>query len=162
MKKLIFCLLLISCQAFSAVEVGTGLTSVFRGRIVPSMNLATSTDSWAFTGWSAGVQNDFYYHSAYGLHFFLMRKAGTMFGSDVRFGAGLGAMYSERGFQDLDSTEEITNSEWLAGPAFRVNWTFLEYFFVNFDATYGLRDIGAHLTLNFQDMIAFSIGARAF
>jgi hypothetical protein len=75
-------------------------------------------------------------------------------------GFGLGAMYSKRGFKDTIDTSEETSNDYVLGPAFRVNWTFLKYGYINVDATYGLRDLFSLLTLNFQDVISTSIGVR--
>ena len=69
-------------------------------------------------------------------------------------------MYSSRGFQDEGGTSEREKGDFVFEPAFRVNWTIFPHAFINFDATYGLRTLGNHLLLNFQDVLVFSVGVR--
>lgn len=147
---------------FASVELGMGLNSGFAGRLVPSLNHAYSSPSFAMSAFSSGVKNDYYYHSVYGLNLYYMRKAGDLFAGDVQFGFGLGTMFAERGFQDLGDTNTETHSDYLLGPSFRVNWSYFDSIFMNIDATYGLRDIGNHIGMNFQEIISFSVGARLF
>lgn len=146
--------------AFSSVEIGTGYSSSHSGRKVSTLALAYSTPNFALSTYSTGVKNEYYYSSAYGIHAFKMKKVGAFFGGPVQAGLGVGMLYSKSAFKDSDDTKESSNSDFLIGPAFRVNWSFLRGFFVNIDATYGLRNFSSHLQLNFQDSVSTSIGVR--
>lgn len=160
MKRILFFLILLPCTVWGSVEIGIGQNSAFSGRIVPALTLAITNSNHAVSFYSAGVQNEYYYHSVYGLNYFRQKKTGDLFGGEVVCGLGLGLMYAQRGFQDLDAPNEVTKSDVAFGPAFRVNWTPFPHIFLNFDATYGLREFGSHILMNFQDVITFSMGVR--
>ena len=160
MKIIYLLFILIPQLAFGSIEVGTGFSSSHSGRKVPTLALAYSDSSFALSAYSSGVRNDYYYHSSYGVHAFRLKTVGEAFGGQITTGIGLGSMYSKRGFKDTNDTSEQTSNDYVFGPAFRLNWTIANSFYVNVDATYGLRDIFSHLTLNFQDVISTSIGVR--
>lgn len=147
-------------NSFASIEIGSGYSSSHSGRSIPTLALAYSDSSFALSGYSTGVQNDYYYHSAYGLHAFSLKSLGTFLGGNMVGGAGLGAMYSKRGFKDSNDTSESSSDDYVLGPAFRINWSMTSFLFINVDVTYGLRDIFSHLTLNFQDVVSTSIGFR--
>ena len=161
MKRiLIWILVIYSSSLISAIEIGTGLSSVHSGRTIPTLALAYTGSSMAVSVYSTGVRNDYYYHSAYGLHVFFLKEAGDIFGGKLVAGAGVGSMYSKAAFQDLGQTQHSTQEEYVLGPAFRINCSFTPNIYLNVDATYGLRNLGTHLLLNFQDVISTSIGVR--
>jgi hypothetical protein len=158
MEKMILLLLLLPTLAFGSLDFGLGMNSTHSGRVVPSAAMALSGSSMALSVFSSGVKNSYYYHSTYGVSIFGTKKAGTLMGGDVIFGLGPGLMYAKRGFQDINDTEMLTKSDFAIGPAIRVHWSILKIFYLNIDAIYGVRDIYSHLTLNFQDVISFSVG----
>lgn len=153
-------IVLLPFNSFGSVEIGVGQNSTFAGRFVPTLTAGYTNSASAFSFFSSGVQNDYYYQSTYGLHFFRQKKTGDLLGGEIHVGLGLGLIYSARGFQDEGSASESEKGDVIFGPAFRVNWTIFPHTFVNFDATYGLRDINSHIFLNFQDVIVFSLGVR--
>ena len=158
-KLLLFILSIYASFSLASLELGTGYSSSHSGRMVPTFAGAITSSSFALSAYSAGVKNKFYFHNAYGLHAFGLKKLGTLLGGDVVGGAGVGFMYSRRNFKDTDS-HAINSDDYVFGPAIRVNWTFLKVMYVNVDATYGVRDIGTHIFMNFQDVISTSIGVR--
>lgn len=149
-----------SSASLASIELGVGQNSTFSGRFVPTLTAAYTDSSTAFSFFSSGVQNDYYYQSVYGVHFFRQKKTGELLGGEVHCGLGIGLMYASRGFQDEGDSSEVKKDDIAFGPAFRVNWTIFPHTFVNFDATYGLRELGSHILLNFQDVIVFSVGVR--
>lgn len=155
----LFVVLVVPTPSLGNVEMGIGMNSGHSGRIVPSITLGVGGKNWIISGFSSGVRNSYYYHANYGLHWFRTFEVGKLLGTEVTFGVGAGAMYAEREFQDLGVPGE-RKSDFVLGPAFRVNWTFLKIMFLNVDATYGLRNIYSHLFLNFQDVISVSVGVR--
>ena len=155
-----FAIFLVALNAYASVEIGVGQNSTFSGRFVPTLTAAYTTDQVAFSFYSSGVQNSYYYQWTYGAHFFRQKKTGDLLGGEVRCGLGLDLMYGASGFQDEGQSGEREKSDIAIGPAFRVNWTIFPHTFINFDATYGLRNFGNHLLLNFQDVIVFSVGVR--
>ena len=80
--------------------------------------------NYALSTYMAGVKNDYYYQSSYGVNVFSMRKGGDLMGGLVQGGFGLGLLYSKSGFKDSDDSSESTNTDFLIGPAFRLNWSF--------------------------------------
>lgn len=153
-------ILFATLNVFASVEIGVGQNSTFSGRFVPTLTAAYTTDRIAFSFYSSGVRNSYYYQSTYGAHFFRQKKVGDLFGGEIRCGFGLGLMYGARGLQLENQSSEREKNDIAIGPAFRVNWNIFPYTFVNFDATYGLRNFENHLLLNFQDIIVFSVGVR--
>lgn len=52
---------LVALNAYASVEVGVGQNSTFSGRFVPTLTAAYTTDQVAFSFYSSGVQNSYYY-----------------------------------------------------------------------------------------------------
>ncbi len=152
--------MMVPLSSFASVEVGTGYTSAYSGRKVTTLALAYSTPNYALSTYMAGVKNDYYYQSSYGVNVFSMRKGGDLMGGLVQGGFGLGLLYSKSGFKDSDDSSESTNTDFLIGPAFRLNWSFFNNLYLNIDATYGIRNISSHIQMNFQDSVSTSIGFR--
>jgi hypothetical protein len=153
-------LCLLPTKVLAVSEVGLGLNSSFSGRLVPTLTGAIGNDGLLLAGFASGVQNSYYYQSSYGLAFYRIVRVGELVGGAVSFGGGLGGFYAERGFQDSSQTENYKKKDYVLGPSIRVNWTIVGGFFLNVDATYGLRDLDSHLALNFQDIICTSLGFR--
>ena len=160
MKKiLVLIAFLMPSISMASLEIGTGYSSSHSGRMVPTLAVGLSSQSFVLSGYAAGVSNKYYYHNAYGLHAMSLGKVGRLLGGDVVAGGGLGLMYAKRAFKDLDSSE-AGKDDFAIGPAFRVNWTIFNFMYINIDATYGIRNFGSHLFLNFQDVISTSLGIR--
>ncbi|MBK9295239.1 MAG: hypothetical protein IPM57_12510 [Oligoflexia bacterium] len=155
-------LLFLSFKVLASVEAGFGVTSATSGRLVPAVSAAvTWSDKWALTGFSTGVSTNAYYQSTYGLSFFRTWKAGEIIGIDVQSGFGLGTFFSKREFKNLSSGSAAEQkTDFGVGPALRMNLSFFKNFYLNMEATYGLRELGAHFTFNFQDMVSASLGFR--
>ena len=152
--------ILLPICSWASIEIGVGQNSTFSGRFVPTLTAGYSNSGSAFSFFSSGVQNDYYYQSVYGAHFFRQKKTGELLGGEIHVGLGIGLIYTAKGFQDEGSSSETEKGDVVFGPAFRVNWTIFPHTFINFDATYGLRELGSHILLNFQDVIVFSVGVR--
>lgn len=144
--------------AYANVDFGVGMTSAMGGRQVPSLSAAYRGAQWEFTGFATGVQNEFYFHSAYGLNGYRVWKSGLLLNGQVLSGFGLGAIYSTRGFMDTGATTEDTKADVALGPALEMLWFFAGPVYLRLEALYGLRDLGAHLTLNAQDFVHLSLG----
>ena len=160
MKTLLLLILCFPVLSYSSIEIGTGYASSHSGRKVTTLALAYTTSNFALSTHSSGVKNDYYYSSSYGVNLFRTKKVGAIMGGVIQAGLGAGLLYSKSAFKDSDDTSESSNSDFLLGPAFRVNWSFLGGFYLNVDATYGLRNFASHLQLNFQDSVSTSIGVR--
>ncbi|MGB0454122.1 MAG: hypothetical protein ACPGJV_10455 [Bacteriovoracaceae bacterium] len=160
-KRLGFLFIFLTCfQAEASLELGYGMNSTHGGRTIPSLAIAAGTKRFIVSAFSSGVKTNYYYHSTHGLHLLALAKAGDILEGPVVFGLGLGIIHQERGFKDVDATQTDSKSDIVIGPAVRVNWTFFKVMYLNVDATYGLRDVWSHLTLNFQDVISASVGVR--
>ena len=153
-------ILFLSFKSHASLELGYGMNSTHGGRTIPSLAIAAGTDRFIVSAFSSGVKTSYYYHSTHGLQLLALAKAGDILEGPVVFGLGLGMIHQERGFKDVDATQTDSKSDVVIGPALRVNWTFFKVMYLNVDATYGLRDVWSHLTLNFQDVISASVGVR--
>lgn len=151
---------LISFNALSSVEVGTGFNSAHSGRVVPSLNIALVSADSVISFYSSGVQNSYYYHSSYSLTYFKSKSVGDVFNFPVSFGVGLGINLSERGFDENASSNVEKDSDFVIGPAIRVHWQMFSLMYLSLETIYGIRDIGSHLALNFQDVTSLSVGVR--
>ena len=146
--------------ALAGIEVGTGNNSMTGGRYVPSLDLAYLYNDKVFTWSATGVKNDYYFQSSHQIGFFKSWKAGDMWGGDMTSGFGGSIAYTSRGFQDKGSTNEKKDSDFLIGPAFRMNLSY-NFFYINMSATFGIRNLAAHLgSLTFQDVESLSVGIR--
>ncbi|MBF0314143.1 MAG: hypothetical protein HQK52_12060 [Oligoflexia bacterium] len=146
--------------AMAAVEIAAGLVSPYSGRLVPAAVLGYSKPNFSVMGFSSGVKNKYYYQSSYGLAVFKMWSSGELFAAKVSSGIGFGGLYSKRGLQDLGSENMDTKHDYLGGPAFKVQMTYFDFLFFGINAVLGLRNIYRHLTLNFQDVVIFSVGIK--
>lgn len=149
-----------SFSAFAALELGAGTNSFTGGRFVPSLDLALTTSDQAFTWSTTGVKNSYYYQSSYLLGYYKTWNAGTMWGGDMNTGFGGAIGYTARAFIDEGSSTEEKASDFLLGPAIRMNWSYGMFYF-NMAVTFGLRDLNQHITgLTFQDIESISLGVR--
>jgi len=159
MKKIILILSLILCgQTLASLDLGIGYNSTHSGRSIPTLAGALTGSSFALSGFASGVYNSYSYHSSYGLSYFRTKKVGDLVGGEFVFGFGLGTHYAERGFQDLGATTTTKKSDYVVGPAIRLHWSIIKVMFINIDATYGLKKLGPHIFMNFQDVISTSVG----
>ncbi|MCB0342772.1 MAG: hypothetical protein KDD59_11035, partial [Bdellovibrionales bacterium] len=144
----------------ASFELGVGTTSVTSGRLVPSLAVANYGASWGVSGFATGVQTATYYQSAYGLNILSIWSSGDFFGGPVQSGFGLGLYYAVSAYQDSLSSTEETAADFTLGPAFRVQWLFLDPLYFNLEATFGLRSPTAILQLSAQDVVSFALGWR--
>jgi hypothetical protein len=146
--------------AGNEMAIGAGINAQTGGRNVPAIEISYLRSNDIFTWAATGVRNEYYYQASHLLFYFRNWKAGTMWGGDVNAGFGAGAGYSIRGFQDEGSTTEVTKSDFLLGPALRLNWS-LGFFYLNLSTVFGLRDLQTHIVgLTFQNVESLTIGFR--
>lgn len=141
-------------------DIGLGFSSPYSNRIIPVLTLGYEATDWKFTGSSAGVQTQLYYHTTYGLSAYKHWRAGTLFNCDIQTGFGLGIYYAERGFRDgtTASIEKVTDLG--VGPAILVQWN-INSFFIKLESTYGLANLlYTILASSVQDNTVFSVGYR--
>lgn len=144
----------------SDVEVGGGINSFTGGRTVPSLEISYLPTNHVFSWAATGVQTKYYYQSSHLLFYFKNWEAGTLWGGGVKAGFGGGAGYSVRGFQDENSTRESVKTDYLLGPAIRLNWSYGPIY-LNFSTLFGLRDVQKHLLgLNFQNVESLTLGVN--
>lgn len=155
---LFFLIVLSAPLAKGAVEIGVGTSSVTSGRLVPALAGSYTSTDWALSTGSVGVQTGYYYQSAYTLSYFSTWKAGTIFNGDVVAGFGAGVMTIQRGFRESTSASLEESSDFALGPALKVTYYPASSIFVSVEGIYGIRDLAANVTLNFQDVILFSFG----
>jgi hypothetical protein len=151
---------LFSNFAIAGIEIGSGNSSMTGGRYVPSIDLAYLHDNNVFAWSGTGVKSGYYYQSSHQLSYFKSWKAGDMWGGDVNSGFGGSVAYTTRAFQDEGSTLEQKDSDFLLGPAIRMNLSY-GFFYINMSATFGIRNVLTHaMSLTFQDVESLSVGVR--
>lgn len=159
MIKYLFFILLTG-NVYANIEFSVGSSSAFSGRSVNVLNLSYLSNDLLFSATSGGVQNNYYYHSAYTFSVYKYSKIGDFIIGPMNFGAGAGIYFAQKGFDESLSGNIKTDSDFVIGPSFKMNWSFYRFLFLNMEALYGLRDLGTHLTLNFQEIISLSVGVR--
>ncbi len=151
---------LVSTLAFAEIEIGSGNSSMTGGRFVPSIDLAYLQNNNVLAWSGTGVKSGYYYQSSHQLSYFKSWKAGDMWGGDVNSGFGGSVAYTTRAFQDEGSTLEQKDSDFLLGPAIRMNLSY-GFFYINMSATFGIRNVLTHaMSLTFQDVESLSVGVR--
>jgi|GEM_PF-2411514 len=149
-----------SSSPSNIVELGLGLNSFSSGRLVPVLSGAYNWGRYAITASTTGASTGYYYYAAYSAGFYRTWTAGTFITGKLEAGLGGGVFYTQRDFLDEGVTRSQASSDFGLGPSFRVKWVVFDPLFVNMEVLWGLRDLSAHLTLNAQDVVNFSIGAQ--
>ncbi len=147
-----------SKNSLAGLIFGSGVTSATAGRVSPVLNLGLDYSSFALTATSVGVENTYYYHSAYNLVLVSQREFSKYLWGDLRGGIGLGAHYAKRGLKDGTNAEEI-KSDYAIGPAIRLTWEFIPYCFIGLEAIYGIRNLN-FVILSTQNIRSLVLGVR--
>lgn len=146
--------------ANASLEIGSGMSSMIGGRVIPAFDLAITTTDRAYTFLSTGVQSSYYYQSSYQLGYYKIWSSGSFLGGDIQSGVGASIAYSLRGFQDQNSTTETKATDYLGGPALRMNLSY-GFIYINMSIVFGLRSLTQHLIgLTYQDISSLSFGVR--
>jgi len=153
--------LFFAVAGWSSIDLGSGISSVTSGRMVPGLNVGYTSSNWALSINSIGVSSSYYYQSSYSMNYFWTWQSDQLFWGRTTSGFGFGALYSQRGFQDEGSTTQEVKSDYGLGPSFRVRWFFAQPIYMNMEMLWGLRGT-ANLALNGQDFIMFSVGVQAW
>lgn len=159
---LIIALLGLSSTGQASYEIGTATTSVTSGRTVPALHTAIGFSSFTLSFLAAGVKTSLYSNSAYRLLILKEWGGELFFWGPITTGVGAGLAYTHRSWVadlSLPSEPEI-QSEYLAGPAWRLTWEFGGPVFLGIEALFGLRQPMTHLLLSFQDFISLNLGVR--
>lgn len=158
MKKLIFLILgtlLLVSEGRADVLLGTGMSSVTKGRVVPALYAGIDNGSSVYSFYAIGVQTEIYYHSAYKISYYLQQAVGQ----NKRVGFGIGTHYSVRGYRnDKDSKEEKV-TDFTLGPGFRFCFDISNSIFFSLETVYGIRSL-MPLFLSFQNTNSMNFGVR--
>lgn len=150
---------IICISAKASLDLGLGQSSVTAGHSALTIAGAVSWSNYALSAASTGMQTSLYYQSSYAVTLYKVWTSGDFLVGQISSGFGTGVFYSVRGFLDTTGSEEKKIDTGL-GPAFRIQWLLGGPFYINLEAIFGLRDLGSHLTLNFQDFTTFSFGFK--
>ncbi|HPI39215.1 MAG TPA: hypothetical protein PLJ21_00320, partial [Pseudobdellovibrionaceae bacterium] len=151
-------ILLLSPTVFAVVELGVGMNSLTAGRVIPALEVSYSSGDSLYSWNGSGVRNFYYYQTAHQISYFKTWNSGTLWGGNITSGFGGSAAYVSRSFKDEGSLVEENSSDFIIGPALRMNWSY-GFVFISMTATFGLRDLWQHISgLTFQDIESLSIG----
>jgi hypothetical protein len=160
---ILFCIsVLLPRVSLASLDLGVGESSVTSGRLVPALAGGITTSTWAVFVSSTGVKSGYYYHSAYNLAVLKMWNSGDLFWGSVESGLGVGALYSERGFQDDRDASTIIRSDYGIGPQFRARWYVAGPVYTSVDVMLGVGNVLNLVLLSFQDSVVFSIGVTTW
>lgn len=147
--------LFLSSNAMASLMIGTGMSSVTKGRTVPNLYSGFDADSFVISGYAVGVKTEVYYHSAYRVSYYEQ----ISLGSNKKVGYGLGLHYSVRGFKNGKNAQEEKESDVGVGPGFRFAYEFGESFFASLETMYGINGLML-VALSFQNVNSLNIGMR--
>lgn len=126
----------------SAIMVGTGVSTVTEGRLVPSLNLGIDTSKdWTLSGMIGGVATDAYYCNGYMANMTRRYNFGKFGFGSLEAGLGYGLAYTRRGFlpDPKGAPDKVeTDQDYSVGPAFRVAFKPFDRVYVGFEMLMGL------------------------
>ena len=157
MRFLILISFLFPLSCFGNFITATGVSAVTEGRMIPILYLGYDSPDFAATVSSVGLSNDAYYHSAYQLSIFRQTDLENFFWGKVRAGMGLGIHYAERGLEQYDKTEKVT--DFALGPSIRVTWEVLPYIVIGVESFIGIGSADI-IILSSQQISTLFLGVR--
>tara|TARA_Y100000385_G_C12750291_1_gene490606 strand:- start:75 stop:554 length:480 start_codon:yes stop_codon:yes gene_type:complete len=158
MKKDLFLILgtlLLLSEVRADVLLGTGMSSVTKGRTVPSLYMGIDKGSSVYNFYAVGIQTEIYYHSAYKVSYYQQ----TAIGQNKRVGFGIGSHYSVRGYRNDKDAKEEKVTDFTLGPGMRFCFDIGDTVFFSLETVYGVRNI-MPLFLSFQNTNSMNFGVR--
>lgn len=158
MKKiflLILSTLFLTNESSADVLLGSGMSSVTKGRTVPSLYMGVDYGSSVYNFYAVGIQTEIYYHSAYKISYYQQ----TAIGQNKRVGFGIGSHYSVRGYRNDKDAKEEKVSDFTLGPGMRFCFDIGDSVFFSLETVYGIRNI-MPLFLSFQNTNSMNFGVR--
>ena len=140
--------------------VGTGMSKVTQGRLIPLLQVGVDNQMLQFQFTSLGISNELYYHSNYKASVLIKKNwANTPMLSGVASGYGLGLMHSKRGYRE-DTDEDLKEREdTLLGSVFRIEWNIASRFYISLDSFYASKGF-LPIALSFQNENTVAFGMR--
>lgn len=158
MKTLLFIFsLFISSVALASVGLGGGTSSATSGRIVPALSLSYNSSGWSLSGSAVGFKSGYSYQSSYSLSWLSTWRLGTIFGSDVDGGFGLGSFYTKQGYKESAAIGLKETDDFVLGPSLKLTYHPFSIVFISIEGIFGLRN-ASNLSLNFQDVVLMALG----
>jgi hypothetical protein len=157
MRFIILFVLFLPLKGLANIITATGVSAVTEGRMIPILYLGYDAPDFAATVSSVGLSNDAYYHSAYQLGIFRQTDLENFLWGKTRAGMGLGAHYAERGLEQYDKTEKVT--DFALGPSIRVTWEVLPYTVIGVESFVGIGS-GDIIILSTQQISTMFLGVR--
>lgn len=163
MKIVLLTLTLYLCtwidQARSDVLIGTGVSNVTQGRVSPMLYGGIDQPKWAVLASALGVNHPLYYQSTYQIGAYLQSEFGEFIWGEIRAGAGLGILYSSRGYREDVDLAVQERDDIVFGPVMRVRWDVAPMSFIGVESLYGVRSVNT-LALSFQHVTNLVLGVR--
>lgn len=152
-------LILFADYSAAAIYLGAGVGGATSGRNNLALVLSLDSGESTLSSYISGVQNAYYYQSDYFASYNKKMISGEFWWGPITGFFGGGIFYSERGLRTSSSGSVSENSsDFIVGPSINFKWGVLGSWFITIDALYGLRDLGDHLALTFQDVELLSTG----
>ncbi|MFP5489975.1 MAG: hypothetical protein ACLGG0_00635 [Bacteriovoracia bacterium] len=157
MRFLCILFLIFASKSFANIIAATGVSAVTEGRVIPILYVGYDAPDFAATISSVGVANDVYYQSAYQLGIFRQTDLENFLWGKTRAGMGLGVHYAERGLEQYDKTEKVT--DFSMGPSIRVTWEVLPYVVLGVESFVGIGSADI-IILSTQQISTLFLGVR--
>ncbi len=143
----------------ASVYFGAGVGGAISGRNNLALVLSLDSSDRNLSSYISGVQTAYYYQSDYFLSYNKKIVSGDFWWGPIAGYFGGGAFYSERGLRTTSTAAVSENSsDFIVGPSVNIKWGLLSSWSISIDAIYGIRDLGNHLSLTFQDVELLSTG----
>jgi hypothetical protein len=151
--------LLVGTFANASIYLGAGVGGATSGRSNLALVVSLDSSDASMSGYISGVQTAYYYQSDYFLSYNKKMISGEFWWGPMNGFFGGGVFYSERGMRAATSGAVSENSsDVVLGPTINIKWGVLGSWFIAIDAIYGIRDLGHHLSMTFQDVELLSTG----
>jgi len=120
-------------------SVGSGLHSVYAGRAVPIIYAGLIGENVAITGHSSGVESTLAYQSTFQGNFFIRKIFGKLLWGNLSGGAGVGMVYSSRGFRIRPEHFATRERDYNGGPVIRASWNLFFPVYLTIEAFFGIK-----------------------
>lgn len=109
----------LSVSSAQAFFIGSGLSNVTSGRVIPGVSGSVGTQNFLVSGYMTGLNTDVHYHSAYQLGLLWNTFSGKLLGRSMEIFAGPGFNFSKHGVSNVGDTQIVEHSDFVWGIAIR-------------------------------------------
>lgn len=149
--------MVVFCSYAQALFIGSGISNITAGRLVPGLNGTIGTNNFLVSGFATGVKSDVHYHSGYQLGLLWRAYNGKIVGRPLRLFIGPGFHYAKRGLSNVGDTQITEQSDFAWGLSVRNEFKLLGPITFYSEVLLGIEGL-ALIFNNFRTVAQFGIG----